>query len=42
MVETEQGKGILGVVDGSKTKGVENEEEVFARKKFLREIGYKL
>ena len=42
IVETEQGKGILGVVDGSKTQGVENEEQVIARKKFLRKIGYKL
>ena len=42
IVETEQGKGILGVVDGSKTLGVENEKEVFARKEFLRKIGYKL
>ena len=42
IVETKQGKGILGVVDGSKTLGVENEKEVFARKEFLRKIGYKL
>jgi adenosine/AMP kinase len=42
IVETEQGKGILGVVDGSKAQGVENEEQVIARKKFLRKIGYKL
>lgn len=42
VVETEQGKGILGVVDGSKTKGVETEKDVIARKQFLRKIGYKL
>ena len=42
VVETEQGKGILGVVDGSKTKGVETENDIIARKQFLRKIGYKL
>ena len=39
---TEQGRGILGVVDGVKTKGVEAEEDVEERKAFLRMIGYKL
>ena len=42
VAETEQGKGILGVIDGFKTKGIEAEKDVEARKKFLREIGYKL
>jgi adenosine/AMP kinase len=41
LVETEQGRGILGVVDGIKTKGVETEEDVAQRKDFLRMIGYK-
>jgi len=40
--ETEQGRGILGVVDGSKSKGIENENDVKMRKELLRKIGYKL
>jgi adenosine/AMP kinase len=42
LAETEQGRGILGVVDGIRTKGVETEEDVAKRKGFLRMIGYKL
>ncbi len=42
VVETEQGRGILGVIDGSKSKGIETEKDVEARKDFLRKIGYKL
>lgn len=42
VAETEQGRGILGVVDGVKTKGIETEEDVAHRKGFLRMIGYKL
>ena len=42
IAETDQGRGILGVVDGVKTKGVETEEDVAQRKDFLRMIGYKL
>lgn len=42
LAETEQGRGILGVVDGIKTKGIEAEEDVVQRKNFLRMIGYKL
>ncbi len=42
LAETEQGRGILGVVDGVKTKGIEAEEDVTWRKGFLRKIGYKL
>ena len=42
VAETEQGRGILGVIDGFKTKGIETEEDVEARKEFLRKIGYKL
>ena len=41
VAETEQGRGILGVIDGSKPKGVEDEEGVKWRKDFLRMIGYK-
>jgi adenosine/AMP kinase len=42
VAETEQGRGILGVVDGYRSKGVESEKEVAERKSFLRRIGYKL
>jgi len=38
----ETGRGILGVIDGFVPKGVENKEELAWRKKFLRDIGYKL
>jgi adenosine/AMP kinase len=42
LAETKQGRGILGVVDGVKTKGVETKDDVAQRKAFLRMIGYKL
>lgn len=42
VVETEQGRGILGVVDGLKSRGVEGDEEIAARKQLLRRFGYKL
>ena len=42
VAETEQGRGILGVVDGVLTRGVESEEDIAQRKGFLRTIGYKL
>ena len=42
VAETEQGRGILGVVDGSSPQGIEGEEEIAWRKDFLRKIGYKL
>jgi uncharacterized protein len=38
----EQGRGILGVVDGLAPKGVECDGEIKWRKDFLRKIGYKL
>lgn len=41
IAETETGRGILGVIDGMKTKGVEGEEDIKKRKEFLRKIGYK-
>ncbi len=41
LVETEQGRAILGVVDGFKSKGVEAETDIEERKQFLRKIGYK-
>lgn len=40
--ETEQGRGVLGVIDGFKSKGIETEGDVTERKTFLRKIGYKL
>jgi adenosine/AMP kinase len=42
LAETEQGRGILGVVDGVKSKGVETNNDIAQRKAFLRMIGYKL
>ncbi len=42
VAETSQGRGILGVVDGSSPKGVETEEDIAWRKGFLRQIGYKM
>jgi len=42
IAETEQGRGILGVIDGVKTKGIEKEEDIKWRKEFLRKIGYKV
>jgi adenosine/AMP kinase len=41
VAETQQGRGIIGVVDGSKTKAVENEADISERRAFLRKIGYK-
>jgi len=42
VAETEQGRGIVGVVDGSKPKGIENEGQRNERRSFLRKIGYKM
>ena len=42
IAETEQGRGIIGVVDGVHTKGVETDDDVAERKRFLRMIGYKM
>jgi uncharacterized protein len=41
VAETDQGRGVLGVVDGFSPKGVETERDVQARREFLRKIGYK-
>ena len=41
IAETEQGKGILGVIDGFPPKGTESEQDIETRKGFLRKIGYK-
>lgn len=42
IAQTDQGSGILGVVDGASPKGIEGEADIEWRKKFLRQIGYKL
>jgi adenosine/AMP kinase len=42
IVETDMGRGILGVVDGLKPKGIESTEDIAWRKEFLRKLGYKL
>ncbi|MCM8823428.1 MAG: adenosine-specific kinase [Candidatus Omnitrophica bacterium] len=42
VAQTEQGRGILGVIDGFSPKGVEKEEDIKWRKEFLRKIKYKL
>ena len=42
VAETGQGRGIMGVIDGMKTKGIETEADIRTRKEFLRKIGYKL
>ena len=41
IAETAEGRGILGVIDGIKPKGVEGEADIKWRKDFLRKIGYK-
>jgi adenosine/AMP kinase len=42
VAETREGRGILGVVDGVRTKGVETDADAAQRKQLLRTIGYKL
>ena len=42
VVETQQGRGIVGVVDGFASEGIETQEDIKKRKEFLRKIGYKL
>jgi adenosine/AMP kinase len=41
LAETTQGRGILGVIDGFSSKGIETEEDINTRKNLLRTIGYK-
>lgn len=41
VAETAQGRGILGVVDGFASKGIETDADIAARKELLRKIGYK-
>ena len=42
LAETELGRGVLGVVDGKKSVGIETEKDIADRKKMLRDFGYKL
>ncbi|MCY1393395.1 Adenosine specific kinase [compost metagenome] len=42
VVETAQGRGILGVVDGGSPQGVENDNDIAGRRDLLKRIGYKL
>jgi adenosine/AMP kinase len=41
MAQTDQGRGILGVIDGYASKGIETEDDIAVRKNLLRQIGYK-
>lgn len=41
IAENQQGRGILGVIDGFSPKGIETDEDIKKRKEFLRNIGYK-
>jgi hypothetical protein len=41
VAETDQGRGVIGVVDGFSPLGIETEKEIRERKEFLRKIGYK-
>lgn len=41
VAETDLGRGILGVIDGIKTQGIEQDQDIKKRKEFLRTIGYK-
>ncbi len=41
LAESDQGRGILGVIDGERSKGIEDEEDVAERKALLRRFGYK-
>jgi uncharacterized protein len=42
LAETEQGRGILGVIDGIHTRGIETEDDIAERRGLLRRFGYKL
>ncbi|MEM4728861.1 MAG: adenosine-specific kinase [Thermoplasmata archaeon] len=41
IAENERGRGILGVIDGERSRGLEGEADVRERREFLRRIGYK-
>jgi uncharacterized protein len=42
VAETDQGRGVLGVIDGLSPKGIESEGDIAWRKNLLRQFGYKL
>ena len=42
LAETDQGRGVLGVVDGARSRGIETDEDIVSRKDLLRFLGYKL
>jgi len=42
VAESEEGRGILGVIDGMETVGIEQEQDITERKELLRKFGYKL
>lgn len=42
LAETEQGRGVMGVVDGFRSKGIETDADLNSRKELLRRIGYKV
>lgn len=42
IAETDQGRGVMGVIDGGASVGEENAEDLVERKDFLRKIGYKV
>lgn len=42
VAETEQGRGVIGVIDGFSPKGIEKDEDIEKRRKFLKTIHYKL
>ena len=42
LAETEQGRGIMGVIDGARPLGIESDADIAHRKSFLRQIGYKI
>lgn len=41
LAQTQQGRGVMGVIDGSSPKGIEDEAGIKSRKELLRKIGYK-
>jgi len=41
LAETDQGRGILGVIDGEKSKGIETEKDIAERQALIRRFGYK-
>jgi uncharacterized protein len=42
VAETEQGRGVMGVIDGGSPLGIESNQQIGERKEFLRKIGYKM